>query len=247
MRQAFPKAIFSGDIGCYTLGTSQGAVDTCVDMGGSVGLAAGFYEAFHQDGPLVPIIASIGDSTFFHAALPLLYDSVRKGKQYILVIMDNGTTAMTGMQPTPQSGDRAEGASDYAIPIEEAVLGFGVEFLRVLDPYDIPGMIKTVKEAGADLKQRGKGPAVILARHPCVLYAKTKKNMSAEPPDLAADCNGCKRCVELYGCPAFLFDESERRLELDDALCINCGTCLFVCPQKKARRAGSEPQVEEMN
>ena len=247
MRQAFPKAIFSGDIGCYTLGTSQGAVDTCVDMGGSVGLAAGFYEAFHQDGPLVPIIASIGDSTFFHAALPLLYDSVRKGKQYILVIMDNGTTAMTGMQPTPQSGDRAEGASDYAIPIEKAASGFGVEFLRVLDPYDIPGMIKTVKEAGADLRQRGKGPAVILARHPCVLYAKTKKNTSTEPPDLAADCNGCKRCVELYGCPAFLFDESERRIKLDDALCINCGTCLFVCPQKKARRAGSEPQVEEMN
>ena len=78
----------------------------------------------------MPIVASIGDSTFFHAALPLLYDSVRKGKQYILVIMDNGTTAMTGMQPTPQSGKRAEGASEYAIPIEEVVKGFGVEFVR---------------------------------------------------------------------------------------------------------------------
>ncbi len=236
MRQAFPKAVFPGDIGCYTLGTSQGAVDTCVDMGGSVGLAAGFYEAFHQDGSLVPIVASIGDSTFFHAALPLLYDSVRKGKQYVLVVMDNGTTAMTGMQPTPQSGQRAEGASEYAIPIEEVVKGFGVEFVRVLDPYDIPGMIKSVKEAGADLKQRGKGPAVILARHPCLLYAKTKKNTQVKSPDLMADCNGCKRCVDLYGCPAFLFDESEGRIRQDDALCVNCATCLFVCPQKKVRR-----------
>ncbi len=236
MRQAFPKAVFPGDIGCYTLGTSQQAVDTCVDMGGSVGLAAGFYEAFHQDGSPVPIVASIGDSTFFHAALPLLYDSVRKGKQYILVIMDNGTTAMTGMQPTPQSGERAEGASEYAIPIEEVVKGFGVEFVRVLDPYDIPGMIKTVKEAGADLKQRGKGPAVIVARHPCLLYAKTKKNTNVKSPDLTADCNGCKRCVDLYGCPAFLFDESEGRIKQDDALCVNCATCLFVCPQKRGRR-----------
>jgi indolepyruvate ferredoxin oxidoreductase alpha subunit len=236
MRQAFPKAVFPGDIGCYTLGISQGAVDTCVDMGGSVGLAAGFYEAFHQDGPFMPIVASIGDSTFFHAALPLLYDSVKKGKQYILVIMDNGTTAMTGMQPTPQSGRRAEGTSEYAIPIEEAAKGFGVEFLRVLDPYDIPGMIKAVKEAGADLKQRGRGPAVIVARHPCLLYAKTGKNMSVQPPDLTADCNGCKRCIDLYGCPAFLFDESEGRIKLDDALCVNCATCQFVCPQKKKGR-----------
>ena len=233
MRQAFPKAVFPGDIGCYTLGTSQGAVDTCVDMGGSVGLAAGFYEAFHQDGPFMPIVASIGDSTFFHAALPLLYDSVRKGKQYILVVVDNGTTAMTGMQPTPQSGRRAEGASEYAIPIEEVAKGFGAEFVRVLDPYDIPGMIKTVKEAGADLKQRGKGPAIILARHPCLLYAKTGKDTNVKSPNLTADCNGCKRCVDLYGCPAFLFDESEGRIKQDDALCVNCATCLFVCPQKK--------------
>ncbi len=235
MRQAFPKAVFPGDIGCYTLGTSQGAVDTCVDMGGSVGLAAGFYEAFHQDAPFTPIVASIGDSTFFHAALPLLYDSARKGKQYILVVVDNGTTAMTGMQPTPQSGRRAEGASEYAIPIEEVAKGFGVEFLRVLDPYDIPGMIKAVKEAGADLLERGTGPAVIVARHPCLLYAKTGKNTSAQPPDLAADCNGCKRCIDLYGCPAFIFDETEGRMKLDEALCVNCATCRFVCPQKKKK------------
>ncbi len=236
MRQAFPKAVFPGDIGCYTLGISQGAVDTCVDMGGSVGLAAGFYEAFHQDGSPVPIVASIGDSTFFHAALPLLYDSVRKGKQYILVVMDNGTTAMTGMQPTPQSGMRAEGKSEYAIPIEEVAKGFGVGFVRVVDPYDVPGMIKTVKEAGADLKQGGRGPAVIVARHPCLLYAKTGKNTSAQSPDLTADCNGCKRCVDLFDCPGIFFDESVGRVTHDDALCVNCNTCLFVCPQKKKRK-----------
>ena len=104
MKYVFPEAIFPGDIGCYTLGTVQGAVDTFLDMGSGVTFAAGFYDAFNQDAKLIPILASVGDSTFFHACLPLLYDAVQKEKKFILVIMDNGTTAMTGMQPTPQTG-----------------------------------------------------------------------------------------------------------------------------------------------
>ena len=232
MKQAFPKAVFPGDIGCYTLGTSQGAVDTCVDMGGSIGLAAGFADAFGQDGSSPPILASLGDSTFFHAALPLLYDAAHKGKEFILVIMDNGTTAMTGMQPTPQSGARAEGKSEYAIPIEQVVKGLGIGFVRTLDPYDIPGMIRSVREAGADLRERGRGPAVIVARHPCLLFAKTGKNADAPFPDLTATCDGCKKCVKFFGCPAFFFDESEGHVKQDKALCVNCALCQFVCPQK---------------
>ena len=243
MKQAFPKAVFPGDIGCYTLGITQGAVDTCVDMGGSVGLAAGFSDAFGQDGSTMPILASLGDSTFFHAALPLLYDAARKGKKFILVIMDNGTTAMTGMQPTPQSGQRAEGASEYAIPIEQVVKGLGVGFVRTLDPYDIPGMIRSVKEAGADLREQGRGPAVIVARHPCLLFARTGKNADAPFTDLSATCDGCKKCVKFFDCPAFFFDESEGRVKQDKALCVNCALCQFVCPRKgkgKGRPAKSK-------
>lgn len=236
MKQAFPKAVFPGDIGCYTLGTSQGAVDTCVDMGGSIGLASGFFETFRQDGgPDVPILASIGDSTFFHAALPLLYDAAAKGKRYVAVIVDNGTTAMTGMQPTPQSGMRAEGASDYAIPIEEVVKGLGVEFVKTIDPYEIPVMIKALKEAKAHLTKEGKGPAVIVARHPCLLFAKAGKKMYSDDLDLAAGCNGCKHCVKLFDCPGLIFDEELGKVKRDEGICVNCGVCLFVCPQKKKR------------
>jgi indolepyruvate ferredoxin oxidoreductase alpha subunit len=311
MRQAFPKAVFPGDIGCYTLGTSQGAVDTCVDMGGSVGLASGFFETFHQDSgskadnepPIlaatigasvapstslegghssrrlsfggvspqpfpepppskkstdVPILASIGDSTFFHAALPLLYDAAEKGKCFILVVMDNGTTAMTGMQPTPGSGMRAEGSSDYAISIEEAARSFGVAFVRTLDPYDIPAMIEALREAEAYLKATGKGPAVVVARHPCLLFARSGlsapssgkaagasplsashtlgragKMAYSEALDLSSGCNGCRKCVKLFDCPGFFFDEKEKKIKMDEGLCVNCGLCLFVCPQKK--------------
>jgi indolepyruvate ferredoxin oxidoreductase alpha subunit len=237
MKRAFPKAVFPGDIGCYTLGTSQGAVDTCVDMGGSVGLASGFFETFHQDGAETPILASIGDSTFFHAALPLLYDAAKKGKRFVLVVMDNGTTAMTGMQPTPQSGMRAEGASDYAISIEEVVRAFGVSFVKVLDPYDIPAMIGVLRETESHLKATGRGPAVVVARHPCLLFAKAAEKLYSDALDLSSGCNGCRRCVRLFGCPGFFFDEAEKKIKRDEVVCVNCGVCLFVCPQKKKRGA----------
>jgi len=147
MRRAFPGAVFPGDIGCYTLGITMGAVDTCVDMGSGVTLGAGFYDAFRNEEKLLPIIASIGDSTFFHACLPPLYDAVSKNKRFILVIMDNGTTAMTGMQPTPQTGITVDGSFNHAMKIEDVVKGLGVKFLRVLDPYDIPLMVSTIREA----------------------------------------------------------------------------------------------------
>ncbi len=270
MRQAFPKAVFPGDIGCYTLGTSQGAVDTCVDMGGSIGLASGFFEAFRQDGVAsgaqrsllgkasepspsakakdgeTPILASIGDSTLFHAGLPLLYDAAAKGKRFILVIMDNGTTAMTGMQPTPQSGIRAEGVSEHAIPIEEAVRGFGVGFVKTLDPYDIPGMTRTIREAEGHLRKTGRGPAVVVARHPCLLSAKTGKKAYSDTLDLTAECDGCGICVKLFGCPGAPFDETQGRIRRDEGVCVNCGVCGFVCPKKKDgnRRSRCEKRVD---
>jgi len=147
MRRAFPDALFPGDIGCYTLGITMGAVDTCVDMGGGVTLASGFYDAFKDQEKLLPVIASVGDSTFFHACLPPLYDAASKNKRFILIIMDNGITAMTGMQPTPQTGITADGSYYHAMKIEDVVRGLGVGFLRILDPYDIPHMISTIREA----------------------------------------------------------------------------------------------------
>ena len=61
--------------------------------------------------------------------------------------MDNGITAMTGMQPTPQTGITADGSYYHAMKIEDVVRGLGVGFLRILDPYDIPLMISTIREA----------------------------------------------------------------------------------------------------
>lgn len=236
MKSVFPEAIFPGDIGCYTLGTVQGAVDTFLDMGSGVTFAAGFYDAFNQDGKQVPILASVGDSTFFHACLPLLYDAVEKKKRFVLVIMDNATTAMTGMQPTPQTGISIDGTVAHKITIEDTAAGFGVSFVRIVDPYDVPLMVDTIKNAFDYLKQDGSTPAVIIARRECTLLSKGGLKDALDDIDIEKKCIGCKVCVKYFNCPALPFDEKTKRVKLDQGLCVRCGICLYACPvQEKGK------------
>ena len=230
MRSAFPDAVFPGDIGCYTLGISMGAVDTCLDMGGGVTLASGFYDTFAQDGTLRPILASVGDSTFFHACLAPLYDAVLKKRRFVLIIMDNSTTAMTGLQPTPQSGITADGIFSYSMKIEDIIQGFGVQFLRIIDPYDIPLMLGTINEAYTYLEAETAGPAVIIARRECLLSSKIKPEETRDMARLEEECTGCKVCVKTFDCPGSYFDEDSRKIRIDEGLCIKCGMCYFACP-----------------
>ncbi len=236
MKYAFPNAVFPGDIGCYTLGISMGAVDTCIDMGGGVNLASGFYNTFNQDDALMPIIASIGDSTFFHACLEPLYDAAEKKKKFILVIMDNSTTAMTGMQPTPQSGISASGATVGSIKIEGVVAGFGIKFLKIVDPYDVPLTLKTIKEAQTYLKEADAGPAVIIARRDCLLHVRGQGDESFRTEDIEENCNGCRQCLKVFDCPAIVFDETAKKVKVDKGLCVRCGICLYACPTQDKRK-----------
>ena len=239
MRHAYPEAIFPGDIGCYTLGISMGAVDTCIDMGGGVNLASGFYNACSQDETFIPIIASIGDSTFFHAGLEPLYDAKMTGKRFIFVIMDNSTTAMTGMQPTPQTGITADGTKTYSIQLEDVVRGFGIDFLKIIDPYNISLMIETIREAHAYLisdNHFAHKPAVIIARRECLLSAKGKHEALPDTINIEQDCIGCKSCIKLFDCPALIFNDEKRKVTVDEGLCARCGMCLLVCAMKRPRK-----------
>ncbi len=237
MKFAFPDAIFPGDIGCYTLGTGQGAVDTFLDMGSGITFAEGFYDAFAQDGRMVPIIASIGDSTFLHAGLPPLYDAVLKGKKFVLVLMDNGTTAMTGMQPTPQTGITVDGTVTRSVKISDILKGFGISFLRTVDPYDVSALVGHIREAVDYLKAPDAKPAVVIAERECTLLTKGAVKGAVERLDIAQDCIGCTSCVKSINCPALPFDEETKRVRIDEALCTRCGVCLYGCPVQEEGRA----------
>ncbi|WP_025322224.1 FAD-dependent oxidoreductase [Deferrisoma camini] len=168
IRRAFPRGIFPGDIGCYTLGLNLGAVDTVHCMGASVSMAAGFFHAHAQDGDPPPIVATIGDSTFYHSGVPALENAVYNGARFVLVVLDNEITGMTGMQPTPEFGTTADGHPGRAISLEGLIRGCGVEYVDHADPFDADGFQRRLFRAWEHARSPDGGVAVLVVRYPCV-------------------------------------------------------------------------------
>jgi len=231
IRKSKPKAIFTSDIGCYTLGMNLGAVDTCLDMGASITMASGFYHAFAQDGVDQPIVATIGDSTFFHSGPAGLLNAVYNGARFILVILDNLTTAMTGMQPTPSLGIKADGSEGNAVSLERIVAGCGVDYIEVLDPYDIKKTIEELKKASEYIKEPEGGIAVIIARHPCLIAYRSEAIPEKKKVTVTEECAECNFCMDRFECPAIYHDQELGRTSINAQLCTSCGVCLQVCPK----------------
>jgi indolepyruvate ferredoxin oxidoreductase alpha subunit len=225
------KAIYPGDIGCYTLGINLNAVDTCLDMGGSVTIASGLYQAYHQDGKDVPIAATIGDSTFLHSGVPPLANAVYNGARFVLVILDNGTTAMTGMQPTADSGILADGSLGQRVAIKDLVQACGVNFVEEIDPYRVKDFEALVKRARDHTREPDGGVAVIIAKHPCVLYDPRPLQEHPVRVTVTEECDGCEYCQIAFECPALVLDQDLGRVVVDRRTCVNCGVCLEACPK----------------
>jgi indolepyruvate ferredoxin oxidoreductase alpha subunit len=230
IRKAFPKGLYPSDIGCYTLGLNLGAVDTVLDMGAGITFASGFYQAYHQDKNDIPIIATMGDSTFFHSGTASLLNAVYNNARFILVILDNEITAMTGMQPTPGIGITADGSTGKSILLEDLVRGCGIDWLRTLDPYEITGLVDVLKEAREFTQKEDGGIAVIIARHPCVIRYPDKCIEKPVKVIITDACNGCMYCFDYFECPALKPDREAEKVTIDRALCTDCGICLHVCP-----------------
>lgn len=234
IKRAAPKGIYPSDIGCYTLGVNLGGVDTVLCMGASIGQAAGFYQAYRVTGQERDIVATIGDSTFFHAGIPPLIDAVVQGARFVLVILDNTTTAMTGNQPTPAQGT----PSGRPVDIATLVAGCGVGFCRSADPLDLPAFTALLKEALSFAREQG--VAVVIAKSPCLVdrgvrHAKRRQAL------VDATCTGCKVCTSQFECPALVFDEGANRVSVDIMICSGCGVCLEVCPARAIRQREERP------
>jgi indolepyruvate ferredoxin oxidoreductase alpha subunit len=225
------KAIYAGDIGCYTLALNFGVTDTVLNMGASISFGFAFRKAFELGQKEQDVVSIIGDSTFFHSGIPPLIDAVHYRVPFLVVILDNQTVAMTGNQKTLSDEFSSSGEPVMPIVIENLVKAIGVNFVHVVDPYDFDISIKTLKEAKKVLKK--KEPAVIVFRHPCI---NTKEGLSANPKynvQISKElCKGCRICTVEFECPAIIFNEDEGRAEIDKILCIGCGCCIHVCPAK---------------
>ena len=226
IRKAAPNGIYPSDIGCYTLGLNLGAVDTVLCMGAAVGQAAGFRQAYRLSGKEVDIVATIGDSTFFHGGIPALIDAVVQGAEFVLVILDNSVTAMTGCQPTPATGIGAGGETTVVVDIEGLVRACGVKFCKVGIPGRFEEFTDLVKEA-LDFSRSG-GPAVVIAREPCLMSQPNRKRVSSKATITDA-CSGCKHCIEQFGCPAIFLNKEGGCVSIDKTFCVGCGVCMHVC------------------
>ena len=233
IKKAVPKGIYTSDIGCYTLGLNLGAVDTVLCMGAAISQASGFYHAYKNIEKRPDIVATIGDSTFFHAGVPALIDAVVQKVKFVLVILDNRTTAMTGSQPTPTTGSGAGGEPLQAVDIETLVRGCGVKFCKEGNPYQAKELIALLKDAVKYC--RVNGPAVVISRYPCVIdLARRGEATERHPVEITENCDGCGYCIKHFECPALIFhddDKKDKYVSVDPLLCIDCGVCLNVCPK----------------
>ena len=219
----------TGDRGCYNQGTNPplSAIDTCVCMGASISMASGLYHS----GVEGPIVAVIGDGTFFHNGIHPLINAVHNTADIAVLILDNGWTGMTGHQPNANTGLNVLGEPVPRVSIEEVVKACGVKHLQVVSPYDVDEAVEAISTA-----MDQPGPAVVVCRQVCPVQDHRLRRRAGEKLELqmfqvdADKCSGCLHCVNSIGCPAL--DVSDGKVSINPVHCIGCGVCAQVCPTK---------------
>lgn len=216
------NVIYPTDIGCYTLGIASpyNAADYLLSMGSSVGTSCGFSKATDQR-----IVSFIGDSTFFHAGIAPLINAVHNKDRFVLVILDNRTTAMTGGQPHPGLPVDGMGWEAPDISIEEMVRACGVKFLQTINPLNLK---KSREIFGQALEYNG--VAVVISRYPCMLIKRGRKGESIL--EVKQDrCDECQICLEELACTA-IYTDKDGKVQIDPQLCNRCNLCAQICSKK---------------
>jgi indolepyruvate ferredoxin oxidoreductase alpha subunit len=220
------KPIFSGDIGCYSLGINNpfNEQDLLTNMGSSLGLGMGIYHGTHG-GEFV--VAIIGDSTFFHAGLPALVNAVYNKTPMLVVVLDNRVTAMTGGQPNPTS----------KVDIGNVAKALGADYVSTVDPFNVKKAQEVISEA-INVVRRG-GVAVVVMKRGCALEAT--RLFRGYVVRYYVDENACKACgicYNLIACPALIPLEN-RKAWIDPYMCAGCSVCAQVCPYNAIRPEGN--------
>jgi indolepyruvate ferredoxin oxidoreductase alpha subunit len=227
----------AGDIGCYTLGAGHpwNSLDSTICMGASMGVALGMDKGRGEADRNKKILAVIGDSTFMHMGMQGLLDITWNRGNVTVLLLDNGTVGMTGGQNTPANGRDIHGLQAPRIDFPKLIEALGVkpERIKVVDPYELPVLFKTVRD-----ETKIDDVSVIIANRPCVLIEEFKP---FKPYVVEEDkCTGCGNCVEV-GCPAIHVTRREKVVKpsgkevelaftrIDSIACTGCGLCVQPC------------------
>lgn len=210
------KAVFCGDIGCYTLGNAMplDMVDTCLCMGADVTIAQGI-KIIDSD---ATCFSFIGDSTFFASGITGVINAVYNQTDIVLIVLDNSTTAMTGQQPHPGTGKTMMGEISQCISIEKVLQAIGVEHVETVDPFEHEKAVEAVKKAAEK-----SGVKAVIFKAPCIAVSKPDNPLAVNER-----CVKCKRCINEIGCPALVYTDDGVRIE--QGLCTGCTLCAQLCP-----------------
>ena len=233
------KTFVAGDIGCYTLSFMKPleGLHACICMGASIGMAHGMSRVLKDKGK-GKVVGVIGDSTFIHSGITPLLNMAYNKSDAVIVICDNGTTAMTGMQDHPATGYTLQGEKTKELDFTKLASALGIDSVRVIDPYDIKTTRKVLKEELAK-----PGASVIISQRACVLFKREMKGVRKTFKIDIDKCVGCKACIGL-GCPPISWIKFEdmpsqtvkrnvKKQEgvafIDNELCTGCTLCEQVC------------------
>lgn len=211
------KAVFSGDIGCYTLGNAKplDMVDTCLCMGADVTIAQGL----QRIEPDTLHFSFIGDSTFFASGMTGVVNAVYNQTDIILIVLDNSTTAMTGHQPHPGTGKTMMGEVVAKVSIEKILEAIGVTSVVTVNPLNQQAAVKAVEAAAAQT-----GVRAIIFKAPCVAVSKPASCFAVKEEK----CIQCRKCIRDLGCPAIVTENG--KVKIEPSLCFGCTLCAQVCP-----------------
>ncbi|MGI5939084.1 MAG: indolepyruvate ferredoxin oxidoreductase subunit alpha [Thermoleophilia bacterium] len=220
------RVFVSGDIGCYSLGALPpfDAMHCSTCMGASISMAHGMAQVLEPPAnPRDKLVVTLGDSTFFHTGINSLMDVAYNKSNILVLILDNRTTAMTGGQENPGTGKTLLREPAAMVDIAGLCRDMGIERVTQVDPYDLEGIEKVLREELA-----AEGPSVVIAQAPCVLQFKVRRPTYRVDAQL---CSGCKRCLQA-GCTALnlLLDaDGDSKVEIQSDQCVGCGVCSQMC------------------
>lgn len=227
------NAIYASDIGCYTLGMLPPlkAADFLFCMGSSISAGSGFSMISEK-----PVVGFIGDSTFFHSGITGLANAVFNKHNVLIIIMDNGTTAMTGHQPNPGVMQDVLGTDCQHLDIASVVRGVGVKNLVKVKPFNTQSVVKVLEEMKSLT-----GVRVIIAEEPCMLYAR--RTLKQERPQVAVvkkQGEDSLTCLAELACPAFYMENGD--MKVDPTLCAGCMVCIQSAPSIRAQKRSQNHQ-----
>lgn len=244
----------SGDIGCYTLGFGHpwNALDACISMGASMGMALGLDKGRGETDKDKKIVAVIGDSTFLHMGMQGLLDIVYNRGNVTVLLLDNRAVGMTGGQDNPGNGRDIHGETAPRVNFAQLVKALGVKPERVheVNPYELPTLLKTLRE-----ETKIPEPSVIITNEPCVLITDYHK---LKPYTVIDDkCTGCGNCLDT-GCPAIHVTKRERVtkpngkevdlafVRIESSVCTGCSLCVQPCAPDAIVHADTVTKISVM-